>query len=126
VGYVHKHKKSIINQRKSVDTRSFHAALKNTCASAGRDPDWRDSWTARPWFLAFADAGYLAISTLHANNANRALDRIINFFPHRRPQKLLIDLSNNSRRCLATVGETIDGKRRAAVEVLLVRRPFAI
>ncbi len=70
--------------------------------------------------LAFADTGHLAISTLHANNANQALDRIINFFPEDRRPQLLNDLGNNlkafvSQRLVAT----LDGKRRAAVEVML-------
>jgi twitching motility protein PilU len=82
VEYIHRHKKSIINQREvGVDTRSFQAALKNTLRQA---PDViligeiRDRETMEH-ALAFADTGHLAISTLHANNANQALDRIINF-----------------------------------------------
>ena len=123
VEYVHKHKKSIINQREvGVDTRSFHAALKNTLRQA---PDViligeiRDRETMEH-ALAFAETGHLAISTLHANNANQALDRIINFFPEERRPQLLNDMGNNivafvSQRLV----KTVDGKRRAAVEVLL-------
>ncbi len=123
VEYVHKHKKSIINQREvGVDTRSFQAALKNTLRQA---PDViligeiRDRETMEH-ALAFADTGHLAISTLHANNANQALDRIINFFPEDRRPQLLNDLGNNlvafvSQRLV----KTVDGKRRAAVEVML-------
>ncbi|NWD75942.1 PilT/PilU family type 4a pilus ATPase [Pseudomonas gingeri] len=123
VEYIHRHKKSIINQREvGVDTRSFHAALKNTLRQA---PDViligeiRDRETMEH-ALAFADTGHLAISTLHANNANQALDRIINFFPEDRRPQLLNDLGNNlkafvSQRLVAT----LDGKRRAAVEVML-------
>ncbi|HUE94713.1 PilT/PilU family type 4a pilus ATPase [Pseudomonas sp.] len=123
VEYVHKHKKSIINQREvGVDTRSFHAALKNTLRQA---PDViligeiRDRETMEH-ALAFADTGHLAISTLHANNANQALDRIINFFPEERRPQLLNDLGNNLKAFVSQrLVKTLDGKRRAAVEVLL-------
>ena len=123
VEYVHKHKKSIINQREvGVDTRSFHAALKNTLRQA---PDViligeiRDRETMEH-ALAFADTGHLAISTLHANNANQALDRIINFFPEERRPQLLNDLGNNLKAFISQrLVKTVDGKRRAAVEVLL-------
>ena len=123
VEYVHRHKKSIINQREvGVDTRSFHAALKNTLRQA---PDViligeiRDRETMEH-ALAFADTGHLAISTLHANNANQALDRIINFFPEDRRPQLLNDLGNNLKAFVSQrLVKTLDGKRRAAVEVLL-------
>ncbi|UVE19615.1 PilT/PilU family type 4a pilus ATPase [Pseudomonas sp. LS44] len=123
VEYVHRHKKSIINQREvGVDTRSFHAALKNTLRQA---PDViligeiRDRETMEH-ALAFADTGHLAISTLHANNANQALDRIINFFPEERRPQLLNDLGNNLKAFVSQrLVKTTDGKRRAAVEVLL-------
>ncbi len=120
---MHRHKKSIINQREvGVDTRSFHAALKNTLRQA---PDViligeiRDRETMEH-ALAFADTGHLAISTLHANNANQALDRIINFFPEERRPQLLNDLGNNLKAFVSQrLVRTSDGKRRAAVEVLL-------
>jgi len=123
VEYVHRHKKSIINQREvGVDTRSFHAALKNTLRQA---PDViligeiRDRETMEH-ALAFADTGHLAISTLHASNANQALDRIINFFPEERRPQLLNDLGNNLRAFVSQrLVKTVDGKRRAAVEVML-------
>ena len=123
VEYVHRHKKSIINQREvGVDTRSFPAALKNTLRQA---PDViligeiRDRETMEH-ALAFADTGHLAISTLHANNANQALDRIINFFPEERRPQLLNDLGNNLKAFVSQrLVKTLDGKRRAAVEVLL-------
>ncbi|WP_188982023.1 PilT/PilU family type 4a pilus ATPase [Pseudomonas matsuisoli] len=123
VEYVHRHKKSIINQREvGVDTRSFHAALKNTLRQA---PDViligeiRDRETMEH-ALAFADTGHLAISTLHANNANQALDRIINFFPEDRRPQLLNDLGNNLRAFVSQrLVKTVDGKRRAAVEIML-------
>ncbi|WP_026145634.1 PilT/PilU family type 4a pilus ATPase [Pseudomonas asplenii] len=123
VEYIHRHKKSIINQREvGVDTRSFHAALKNTLRQA---PDViligeiRDRETMEH-ALAFADTGHLAISTLHANNANQALDRIINFFPEDRRPQLLNDLGNNLQAFVSQrLVRTTDGKRRAAVEVML-------
>ncbi|NWC08378.1 PilT/PilU family type 4a pilus ATPase [Pseudomonas agarici] len=123
VEYIHRHKKSIINQREvGVDTRSFHAALKNTLRQA---PDViligeiRDRETMEH-ALAFADTGHLAISTLHANNANQALDRIINFFPEDRRSQLLNDLGNNLQAFVSQrLVRTTDDKRRAAVEVML-------
>ncbi|MAY35947.1 MAG: type IV pili twitching motility protein PilT [Spongiibacteraceae bacterium] len=123
IEFVHKHKKSIINQREvGVDTRSFAAALKNTLRQA---PDViligeiRDRETMEH-ALAFAETGHLAISTLHANNANQALDRIINFFPEERRNQLLTDLGMNLRAFVSQrLVRTADGKRAAAVEVLL-------
>ena len=123
VEYVHKHKKSIINQREvGVDTRSWHAALKNTLRQA---PDViligeiRDRETMEH-ALAFAETGHLAISTLHANNANQALDRIINFFPEDRRDQLLMDLSSNIRAFVSQrLIPTVEGKRCAAIEVLM-------
>ncbi|TWD52107.1 twitching motility protein PilU [Pseudomonas sp. SJZ131] len=123
VEYIHRHKKSIINQREvGVDTRSFHAALKNTLRQA---PDVvligeiRDRETMEH-ALAFADTGHLVISTLHAHNANQALDRIVNFFPQERREQLLHDLGNNLKAFVSQrLVRTIDGQRRAAVEVML-------
>lgn len=123
IEYVHKHKKSIVNQREiGVDTKSFHAALKNTLRQA---PDViligeiRDRETMEH-ALAFAETGHLAISTLHANNANQALDRIVNFFPEERRPQLLQDIGLNMQGIISQrLIPTIDGKRVAAVEVLL-------
>ncbi|WP_370978488.1 PilT/PilU family type 4a pilus ATPase [Agaribacterium sp. ZY112] len=123
VEYVHRHKKSIINQREvGVDTRSFRNALKNTLRQA---PDViligeiRDRETMEH-ALEFAETGHLAISTLHANNANQALERIINFFPEERRPQLLLSLSQNLRAFVSQrLIPTVDGKRCAAVEVLL-------
>ncbi len=123
VEYVHKHKKSIINQREvGVDTRSFRNALKNTLRQA---PDViligeiRDRETMEH-ALEFAETGHLAISTLHANNANQALERIINLFPEERRPQLLLSLSQNLRAFVSQrLIPTVDGKRCAAVEVLL-------
>ena len=123
IEYVHKHKKSIVNQREiGVDTKSFHAALKNTLRQA---PDViligeiRDRETMEH-ALAFAETGHLAISTLHANNANQALDRIVNFFPEERRPQLLQDIGLNMQGIISQrLIPTIDNKRVAAVEVLL-------
>ena len=123
VEFVHSHKKSIVNQREvGVDTDSYEDALKNTLRQA---PDViligeiRDQETMEH-ALAFAETGHLAISTLHANNANQALDRIINFFPEDRRNQLLLDLSLNLRAFVSQrLIKTIDGKRAAAVEILL-------
>lgn len=123
IEFVHTHKKSIINQREvGVDTKSFQAALKNTLRQA---PDViligeiRDQETMEH-ALAFAETGHLAISTLHATNANQALDRIINFFPQERHAQLLQDIGLNMKAIVSQrLIPTIDNKRVAAVEVLL-------
>lgn len=123
VEYVHNHKKSIINQREvGVDTRNWHNALKNTLRQA---PDViligeiRDRETMEH-AIAFSETGHLCISTLHANNANQALDRIINFFPEERRPQLLMDLSLNIQAFVSQrLIPTVDGKRCAAIEILL-------
>ncbi|RBP22197.1 twitching motility protein PilU [Marinobacter pelagius] len=123
VEYIHRHKKCIVNQREvGVDTRSFQKALKNTLRQA---PDViligeiRDRETMEH-ALAFAETGHLCISTLHANNANQALDRIINFFPEERRPQLLMDLSMNLRAFVSQrLVPTVDKKRCAAIEILL-------
>jgi len=120
---VHRHKKCIVNQREvGVDTRSFHNALVNTLRQA---PDViligevRNRETMEH-ALAFAETGHLAISTLHANNANQALDRIVNLFPEERRPQLLMNLGQNLRAFVSQrLVPTVDGKRCAAVEVLL-------
>jgi len=123
IEYVHRHKKCIVNQREvGVDTRSFHNALVNTLRQA---PDViligeiRNRETMEH-ALAFAETGHLAISTLHANNANQALDRIVNMFPEERRTQLLMNLGQNLRAFVSQrLVPTTDGKRCAAVEVLL-------
>ena len=124
VEYVHDHRNCIVTQREvGVDTDNWFAALKNTLRQA---PDViligeiRDR-TTMEYAIAFAETGHLCMSTLHANNANQALDRIINFFPEDRRQQLLMDLSLNLR---AFVSQRLiprkDGVGRvAAVEVML-------
>lgn len=123
VEYVHQHKRCIVNQREvGVDTRTFKNALKNTLRQA---PDViligeiRDRETMEH-ALEFAETGHLAISTLHANNANQALERIINLFPEEKRPQLLMGLSQNLRGFVSQrLIPTVDGKRCAAVEVLL-------
>ncbi len=123
VEYVHRHKKCIVNQREvGVDTRSWHNALKNTLRQA---PDViligeiRDRETMEH-ALAFAETGHLCLSTLHANNANQALDRIVNFFPEDRRPQLMMDLSQNLQAFVSQrLIPTVENKRVAAIEVLL-------
>jgi len=123
IEYVHTHKGCIVNQREvGVDTDSFEDALKNTLRQA---PDViligeiRDRETMEH-ALAFAETGHLAISTLHANNANQALDRIVNFFPEEKRQSLLSDLSINLQAFVSQrLVRTVDKKRCAAIEIML-------
>jgi twitching motility protein PilU len=123
VEFIHQHKKSIVNQREvGLDTDTYEDALKNTLRQA---PDViligeiRDRETMEH-AITFAETGHLAISTLHANNANQALDRIINFFPEDRRNQLLLDLSLNIRAFVSQrLIPTVDGKRAAAIEILL-------
>ena len=124
VEYVHQHKNCIITQREvGVDTESWHAALKNTLRQA---PDViligeiRDRETM-DYAIAFAETGHLCMATLHANSANQALDRIINFFPEERRHQLLMDLSLNLRAFVSQrLSPHRSGKGRvAAVEIML-------
>ena len=124
VEYVHKHKKSMITHREvGVDCHSWYNALKNTLRQA---PDViligeiRDTETMEH-AIAFAETGHLCLGTLHANNANQALDRIINFFPDERRNQLLMDLSSNMKAIISQrLVRTEDGRgRRAAVEIML-------
>ncbi|MER0203123.1 MAG: PilT/PilU family type 4a pilus ATPase [Nitrosomonas sp.] len=124
VEYVHEHINCVITQREvGVDTESWEAALKNTLRQA---PDAiligeiRDRETMEH-AIAFAETGHLCMGTLHANSANQALDRIINFFPEERRAQLLMDLSLNLRSLVAQrLIPAKDGKGRvAAIEVLL-------
>ncbi|MGZ8096913.1 MAG: PilT/PilU family type 4a pilus ATPase [Methylosarcina sp.] len=123
IEYIHPHKKSLVNQREvGVDTLSYEDALKNTLRQA---PDVIligeiRSQETMEHALAFAETGHLCLSTLHANNANQALDRIINFFPEERRNQLLLDLSLNLRAFVSQrLVPTVDGKRVAAIEILL-------
>lgn len=123
IEFMHQHKKCIVNQREvGIDTDSYEDALKNTLRQA---PDVimigevRDRQTMEH-ALAFAETGHLAISTLHANNANQAFDRIVNFFPEDRHRQVLMDLSLNTAAIISQrLIPGMDGKRIAAVEVLI-------
>ncbi len=123
IEYVHPHKQSIINQREvGMDTLTYEEALKNTLRQA---PDVIligeiRSRETMEHAIAFAETGHLCLSTLHANNANQALDRIINFFPEDRKQQLLLDLSFNLKAIISQrLIQTIEGKRTAAIEIML-------
>jgi twitching motility protein PilU len=123
VEYIHPHKGCVVTHREvGVDTENWHAALKNTLRQA---PDViligeiRDRETME-YGIQFAETGHLVLATLHANSANQALDRIINFFPEERREQLLMDLSLNikgmiSQRLIPREG----GGRIAATEILL-------
>lgn len=123
VEFVHRHKKSIINQREvGVDTLSYDDALENTLRQAPDVILIGEIRTEKQMeqAIAFAETGHLCISTLHANNANQALDRIVNFFPEERHKQLFLDLSLNLRGIISQrLIPTVDGKRCAAIEVLL-------
>jgi twitching motility protein PilU len=124
IEYIHEHKHCIVTQREvGVDTDTWGIALKNTLRQAPdvilmgeiRDRDTMD------YAIAFAETGHMCLATLHANSANQAIDRIINFFPEERRAQLLMDLSLNLR---AMVSQRLlpvkDGKGRVpAVEILL-------
>lgn len=123
VEFTHRHKGCIVNQREvGTDTLTFDDALANTLRQA---PDViligeiRHQETMEH-ALAFAETGHLCLSTLHANNANQAMDRIINFFPEERHNQLLQDLSLNMRAIVSQrLIPTVDGKRAAAIEILV-------
>ena len=124
VEFVHPHKNCVVTQREvGLDTDSWEAALKNTLRQA---PDVilmgevRDRETMEH-AIAFAETGHLCLCTLHANSANQALDRVINFFPEERRPQLLMDLSLNLKSIISQrLVPKQDGKGRiAAVEVLL-------
>lgn len=123
IEFIHRHQKSIVDQREiGLDTLSYSNALKNALREA---PDViligeiRDR-EAMQHAMVYSETGHLVLSTLHANNANQALDRIINFFPEGARSQLLMDLSLNLRAVISqrlTIG--FDGKRIPAVEILL-------
>lgn len=124
IEYVHDHKECIVTQREvGLDTDSFEIALKNTLRQA---PDVilmgeiRSQETMK-YALQFAETGHLCMATLHANNANQALDRIISFFGPEHHDQLWMDMSLNLKSIIAQqLLPTADGKgRRAAIEVLI-------
>jgi twitching motility protein PilU len=124
VEYVHPHKNCIVTQREiGVDTADWSTALKNTLRQAPdviligeiRDRESMD------YAIAFAETGHLCLATMHANNSNQALDRIINFFPEERRQQLLMDLSLNLRGMISQrlIPLKATKGRCVAVEVML-------
>src|SRR2546421_9636104 len=124
VEYVHPHRNCVITQREvGVDTDSWHAALKNTLRQA---PDViligeiRDRETME-YGIQFSETGHLVLATLHANSANQALDRVINFFPDERREQLLMDLSLNIRALVSQrlVPRESGSGRIAAMEIML-------
>jgi twitching motility protein PilU len=124
VEFVHPHKNCVVTQREvGLDTESWDAALKNTLRQA---PDVilmgeiRDRETMEH-AVAFAETGHLCLATLHANSANQALDRIVNFFPEERREQLLMDLSLNLRSMISQrLVPKQDAKGRvAAIEVMI-------
>ena len=124
IEFIHQHESCIVTQREvGIDTESYEVALKNTLRQA---PDVimigevrsRDTMS---YSVAFAETGHLCLATLHANNANQALDRIAHFFPTEAQRQLWMDLSLNLKAVIAQqLIPTPDGKgRRAAIEVLI-------
>lgn len=123
IEFVHEHNKCIITQREiGVDTESYEIALKNSLRQA---PDVIligeiRSKEVMQYALTFAETGHLCLATLHANNANQAIDRILNFFPHEQHAQLWMDLSLNLKAIVAELLiPQIDGGRVPAVEILI-------
>ena len=124
IEFLHQHSQCMVTQREvGIDTESFEVALKNTLRQA---PDVImigeiRTREAMEYALAFAETGHLCVATLHANNANQALDRILHFFPAERHAQVWMDLSLNLKGIVAQqLVPTVDGNgRRAAIEVLL-------
>ena len=123
IEFVHRHKRSIITQREvGFDTHSFQAALKNTLRQA---PDViligeiRDTETMEA-AITFAETGHLCLGTLHSNNANQAIERIMNFFPSERHPQIYLQLSLNLRSIVSQrLIPSVEGKRVAALEILM-------
>jgi len=123
IEFVHEHKMSVITQREiGFDTHSFFNALKNTLRQAPdviligeiRDPETMED------AVTFAETGHLCLGTLHANNANQAMERILNFFPIERHLQIYMQLSLNLKAVISQrLIPTVEGKRIAAVEILL-------
>lgn len=129
IEFIHQHQSCIVTQREvGIDTDSFDVALKNTLRQA---PDVILIGEVRTretmdYAVAFAETGHLCLATLHANNANQALDRIINFFPADRQQQVWMDLSLNLKAIVAQqLIPTPDGKGRRAVIEVLINTPLA-
>jgi twitching motility protein PilU len=123
IEFVHRHKQSVVTQREvGFDTLSFQSALKNTLRQA---PDViligeiRDTETMEA-AIVFAETGHLCLGTLHSNNANQAIERIMNFFPRERHAQIYLQLSLNLRSIVSQrLIPSLDGKRVAALEILM-------
>jgi twitching motility protein PilU len=124
VEFVHEHRNCIVTHREiGVDTDSWHSALKNAMRQA---PDViligeiRDR-EAMEYAISFAETGHLCLATLHANNADQALDRIINFYPEERREQVLMNLSLNLKALISQrlIPRKSDSGRIAAMEILL-------
>ena len=123
IEFLHKHKQSIVNQREvGLDTHAFHNALKNAMREApdviliGEILDAETMEAA----IAFAETGHLCLATLHSNNADQAIERILNFFPESAHKNVLMNLSLNLRSVVSLrLVRGVDGRRRPATEVLL-------
>lgn len=123
IEFVHVHKKSLISQREiGMDTENYHVALKNALRQA---PDVvligeiRDLETMEAG-ITFAETGHLCLATLHSNNANQAMERVMNFFPPERHAQIYLQLSLNLRGIISQrLIKSVDGGRVAAIEVLL-------
>ncbi len=123
IEFIHRHKKSIVNQRElGFDTDTYSDALKNAMRQA---PDViligeiRDSDTMEA-AITFADTGHLCLATLHSTNANQSFERILNFFPEPRHPQIMMQLSLNLRTIISQrLVPGIDGKRVAAIEILM-------
>lgn len=128
IEFVHEHDKCIVTQREvGIDTESYGIALKNTLRQA---PDViligeiRSSDTME-YAIQFAETGHICLATLHANNANQALDRIINFFPATKHQQIWLELSLNLKAIVAQqLIPTIDGKGRVPAVEILINTPI--
>ncbi len=123
IEYVHKHKKSVVNQREiGIDTLGYGPALKNALREA---PDLiligeiNDAETMEA-AISFAETGHLCMATLHANNSDQAMERVLNFFPNDMHNNVLMNLALNLRAVISQrLVIDVDGKRRPACEVLM-------
>ncbi len=123
VEFMHEHKKCVVSQREvGVDTESYKVALKNTLRQAPTViliGEIRDEETMEH-AINFAETGHLCLATLHSNNANQALERVINFFPPERHRQIYLQLSLNLKSIVSQrLVKTKDGGRAAAIEILL-------
>ncbi len=123
VEFMHEHKKCVVSQREvGVDTESYKTALKNTLRQAPTViliGEIRDEETMEH-AINFAETGHLCFATLHSNNANQAMERVINFFPPERHRQIYLQLSLNLKAVISQrLVKSTDGKRAPAIEILL-------